>query len=249
MVTTTTAPSLDEYKSFHGMLCRPKTAKRCIEIFNNGVALFADQKEYEYDDDDINHLNHLSNFDFNNNTAELGSGLPFNIWTYYLLVVLSLTGLCSLLRITQCLKAVEYNLNFDDNNEQASVRLVFRKGGDDRYIESTEIKNEKNKLRIPQNAIDYVINRSISLGPLIDTTTTKKKSSPFSSSSLSEQHKRKQSTNDNDNGNGSGNSNSNDDQTSIQLIRCFEYDFGWGALSVMSKLRYVALHYVSIIWV
>jgi len=228
--TTTTAPSLDEYKSFHGMLCKPRTAKRCIESFNNGVALFADQKEYEYDDDDDDiNLNHLSNFDFNNTTAELGSGLPFNIWTYYLLVVLSLTGLSSILRITQCLKAVEYNLNFDDDNQQAALRLVFRKG-DDKHIESTEIKNEKNKLRIPQNAIDYVINRSISLGPLIDTTTTKKTSLTFSSSSLSEQHKRKQSTNDNDNGNGKDNEN---EQTSIQLIRCFEYDFGWGALSVM----------------
>ena len=84
--TTPTAPSLDEYKSFHGMLCKPKTAKRCIESFNNGVALFADQKKYyedgnddDDDDDDINNLNHLSNFDFNNNTAEVGSGLPFNI--------------------------------------------------------------------------------------------------------------------------------------------------------------------------
>ena len=99
----TTAPSLDEYNSFHGMLCKPKTAKRCIESFNDGVALFADQKEYykdDDDDDDINHLNRLSNFDFNNTTAELGSGLPFNIWTYYLLVVLSLTGLISLLSIT-----------------------------------------------------------------------------------------------------------------------------------------------------
>ena len=84
--TTTTAPSLDEYKCFHGMLCKPGTANRCIESFN-GVALFADQKEYYgngNDDDDINNLNHLSNFDFNNNTAEVGSGLPFNIWTYYL---------------------------------------------------------------------------------------------------------------------------------------------------------------------
>ena len=216
--TTPTAPSLDEYKSFHGMLCKPKTAKRCIESFNNGVALFADQKEYYgngNDDDDINNLNHLSNFDFNNNTAEVGSGLPFNIWTYYLLVVLSLTGLSSILRITQCLKAVEYNLNFDDDNQQAALRLVFRKG-DDKHIESTEIKNEKNKLRIPQNAIDYVINRSISLGPLIDTTMTMttKKSSPFSSSSLSEQHKRKQSTSDIDNGNGKDNE---DEQTSIPV--------------------------------
>ena len=245
---TTTAPSLDEYTSFHGMLCKPRTAKRCIESFNNGVALFADQKEYygngndDDDNDETNHLN-LSKFDFNNNTVEVGSGLPFNIWTYYLLVVLSLTGLSSILRITQCLKAVEYNLNLDDNNQQAALRFVFRKG-DDKHIESTEIKNEKNKLRIPQNAIDYVINRSISLGPLIETTTTEKKSSTFSSSSLSEQHKRKQSTSDIDNGNGKDNE---DEQTSIQLIRCFEYDFGWGALSVMSKLRYVALHYVSII--
>jgi hypothetical protein len=241
MVTTTPSPplneppSFNEYRSFHGMLCKQKIAKRCIKSFNNGVALFANQKEYyKCDDDDngnndLNNLN-LSNYDFNNIES---SGIPFNIWTYYSLVVLSLTGLCSILRITQCLKAVEYNnFNRDDNDanddndnndandndiqQQLQLRrLVFRKGGDDNknYIESTEIKNEKKKLRIPQNAIDYVINRSIYLGPLdplgpigdLDTTTK----APASASD-------------------------NDDQaSSIQLIRWFEYDFGYGSLTVM----------------
>ena len=83
--------SCSEYHRFHGMLIGPAGARRCIESFN-GTILFmpasCNQSAFEV-------------------SAER---LPYEVTTltmakYYLLVIASFTGLCSLLRQTETLAA------------------------------------------------------------------------------------------------------------------------------------------------
>ena len=81
--------TLEHYKHFHGMLCRPETAQRCIESFT-GTILFLPQG-YQSPGD----------YDFT---------IPFlTVITYYLLVLLSFTGLSSLFGMTRMPCAEEYD--------------------------------------------------------------------------------------------------------------------------------------------
>ena len=80
--------TLEDYKHFHGMLCRPETAQRCIESFSGSI-LFLPQ-DYNSPDD----------YDFTP---------PYlTVVTYYLLVLLSFTGLSSLFGMTRVHCAEEY---------------------------------------------------------------------------------------------------------------------------------------------
>ena len=148
-------PSLKDYIDFHGMLCNPKAAIRCIRSFEDGTALFANQEEYGTA---IAGNSNLSNFDLN------AMPIGLNLLTYYLLVLLSLTGLCSILRQTKIIKAIEYKPSTDNKDNQSEVIQRF-KSGDNKFIESSKASGE-TPLRLPPEAIDYVINRSFELGPL-----------------------------------------------------------------------------------
>eukprot|EP00751_Fragilariopsis_kerguelensis_P008354 CAMPEP_0170801190 /NCGR_PEP_ID=MMETSP0733-20121128/28372_1 /TAXON_ID=186038 /ORGANISM="Fragilariopsis kerguelensis, Strain L26-C5" /LENGTH=318 /DNA_ID=CAMNT_0011153823 /DNA_START=173 /DNA_END=1129 /DNA_ORIENTATION=+ len=223
--SASSTPSLNEYQAFHGMLCRPKTAQRCIESFAKGVGLFTDQETYDrYNNNSDYH--HLGNYDFNR------TAFPLTVWTYYALVICSLTGLCSLLRITNYLKAVEYEHYDDHNTDKKKNPLLFRKG-ENKSIESTELK--KNPVRLPPTAIDYVIDRSIALGPLLDTTTTATITTTISEhippppKEEEEEDEKKQTQNQPQAPNSTSTANSH----SMQLVRWFEYEFGYGGLSVM----------------
>lgn len=122
-------PSLSDYIAFHGMLISPGAAQRCIDSFN-GVVLFADQATY-------NNRSDLKNFDFNR------TPFPLSLWSYYLLVAFSLTGLCSVLGQTKLLRCN------DKENKEFSA-------GEEEGVDSIDIQN----LRIPANAISYVIQRA-----------------------------------------------------------------------------------------
>lgn len=149
--------SLDDYTAFHGMLCGPEAARRCIQTFEDGVALFADQEDYD-DASKKNDKNRLADFDFNDLPVRL------NLWSYYLLVLVSLTGFCSTLGFTKVIEAIDYNDNGGDHNSPRGSLLRFRKG-DDTCIESSKTVMTL-PLRLPPEAMEYVIGRSISLGPV-----------------------------------------------------------------------------------
>jgi hypothetical protein len=98
------ATSLQDYINFHGMLCHPKTAQRCIQSFD-GRIVFAPTGYSE---------STLPMFNYRGGS----SLLRLNIFTYYLLVLTSLTGLATLLRQTRFLAA-------DEKEETLSTKEPF----------------------------------------------------------------------------------------------------------------------------
>lgn len=84
----TASPSLEDYTNFHGMLCSPVTAQRCINSFNGGSVLFMPRT-----------YTSISKYDC----------VPiFNIVSYYMLVFFTLTGLSTLFKITKTCYAKEH---------------------------------------------------------------------------------------------------------------------------------------------
>jgi hypothetical protein len=121
--------SLEEYSAFHGMLCRWSASIRCIESFD-GSLLFADYQNYEKSGKD------LASIDFNR------PPFNFNVGFYYLLVLYSFTGLCTLLGQTKftCQKPEKQRFTL----------------GNKKYIYSEFHK----ELRVTPEAIDYLLERS-----------------------------------------------------------------------------------------
>ena len=192
-------PLLKDYTAFHGMLCAPGVARRCLQSFQDGVSLFAGQDDY---DQSIQRNEKISNFDFNNIL------FPFNIWAYYLLVLTSLTGFCSLLFCTKVIEATECIQSFDAGSKDEPWKSGIRfKKGDNKHIESSKT-TKKAPLRLPPEVLDYVIDRSAVLGPLPINKEIQDQSNSVPSGS------NKTTT------------------PELILLRRFEYDFG-GFLSVM----------------
>jgi hypothetical protein len=121
--------SLEEYSAFHGMLCRWSASVRCIKSFD-GSLLFADYESYEKSGKD------LASVDFNR------PPFKFNVGFYYLLVIYSSTGLCTLLGQTKftCQKPEKQRFTL----------------GNEKYIYSEFHK----ELRVTPEAIDYLLERS-----------------------------------------------------------------------------------------
>jgi len=82
MMKTTTV-SVKDYTHFHGMLCAPATARRCIESFDGGTILFMPSQGY---------FNDIEKYDCTRPVLTMLS--------YYFLVLASFTGLSTLLRQT-----------------------------------------------------------------------------------------------------------------------------------------------------
>lgn len=190
---------LEDYTSFHSMLCKPDTARRCIQTFQDGVSLFAGQNDY---DDALAGVREIANFDFNN------IPFPLNVWTYYLLVLMSLTGFCSLMNCTKGIEVTEciHSFDIDSKNKPLKSELRFKKG-DNKHLESSKTTTG-TPLRLPPEALEYVIDRSTVLGPMPMKKEIKNQTNQIQSVS---------------------------NETAVPeliLIRRFEYDFG-GYLSVM----------------
>ena len=97
-------PTLDEYVHFHGMLCSPDTAKRCVDSFD-GTILFM---PHTYSPAT------LPSFDC---TRPI-----LTVWSYYVLVLFSLTGLSTLLGRTKFLAAHDYSVtNAEQQQQQQQV--------------------------------------------------------------------------------------------------------------------------------
>lgn len=191
-------PSLKNYTAFHGMLCGPVEAHRCIQSFEGGVLLFASQEEYDASTGDL--------YEFDHNDIPM----RLNLWTYYLLVLGSLTGCCTALGCTKVIKAIECVDNDSDRDSLRNAPLRFQKG-DNVYIESSKTATTTLPLRLPPKAMEYVINQSFGVGPLPTKNTINEHSNMETNVKLR------------------AGSNA---MPELTLIRRFEYDFG-GFLSVM----------------
>ena len=148
MTGTTPKPLLQEYTAFHGMLCRPKTARRVIQSFSGGVLLFAHQNVYD--------AAVAGNADLAHYDCRIAP-IRLNVWTYYMLVAMSLTGGCSLLGYRRVISAIEYNTN----NTTDERRLRYRRG-EKSFFESSKASSML-PLRLPHEAVDYVIDQSMEI--------------------------------------------------------------------------------------
>jgi hypothetical protein len=126
-------PSLGDYKRFHGMLCGVRTAKKCIQSFD-GVVLFADQTFYD------DETRSLSTVDYN--SKDIPPFMSLNVWSYYLLVLFSMTGLCTLLGQTRMLYMSD------------TIDIRFEKGISN--VESNVIRG----LHIPPKVLEYIRRKS-----------------------------------------------------------------------------------------
>jgi hypothetical protein len=139
------APSLTDYTNFHGMLCHVETARRCLTSFN-GVALFADQSFYNLHTGDTT-ASSFASVDYNN---EKLFPLGLTVMNYYLLVLFSLTGPCTLCGQTRVLRAEE-GLNEMFQQQTIDSEIV---------VHSTETKVP---LGIPSNVLNYIRRQSANL--------------------------------------------------------------------------------------
>ncbi|KAG7351164.1 hypothetical protein IV203_010524 [Nitzschia inconspicua] len=146
------APSLTDYTNFHGMLCRVGTARRCIQSFD-GVALFADQSTYHRNDHD------LSSVDYKHKGILLG----LSVVNYYLLVLFSLTGACTLVGRTKFL-AMQDGL-FDQFHPHETGPMICS-------------KETKETLCMPPKVLDYIRKRSADLDYDQDQSQPQNSSTP-----------------------------------------------------------------------
>jgi len=122
------AATLNDYSNFHGMLCRPSTAQKCINSFN-GTILF--MPEHCRTSDPAN----IARYDC--------SGGILNLASYYLLVVVSLTGLSTLFRQTKFLVAEQVPF------QQQQVN-----------VDDLVSKQSNSRLAVDQNVLNYVLQQT-----------------------------------------------------------------------------------------
>ena len=99
-----TTATLDDFTPFHAMVCSPNTASRCIQSFN-GAVLFMPSSY---------NASTIQNFD---------CSATLNLISYYLLVLVSLTGLSTLLRVTKYRETKEFD---KDHLEEISDKWVSK---------------------------------------------------------------------------------------------------------------------------
>jgi hypothetical protein len=132
-------PTIQDYKALHSMVCSPSQARRCLNSFN-GAILFADCSVFNKPDVSAKDLDLV---DYNH------SVVPLNVVTYYLFVIVSFSGICTLLGYTQMTHSLE-NRKFT----KASCR---NEGGTTAtFVQS----NRHPELRVPYSTIDYLLDLS-----------------------------------------------------------------------------------------
>ena len=103
-------PVLNDFWRFHGMLCGPSAAQRCVDSFAGGTILFMPNS---YKPESFN-------------TADIATRLPYEVLKltvikYYWLVLWSLTGLSSLLRQTKTVEAVDFFSELGKREQQLAA--------------------------------------------------------------------------------------------------------------------------------
>jgi len=97
--TKPAAASLEDFTNFHGMLIAPSGATKCIDAFDGGSIIFMPS--------------HYTQQNFR--LFDVRTKAALTVATYYLLVILSLTGLSTLLGLTDFRVARE--VSKDENDE------------------------------------------------------------------------------------------------------------------------------------
>ncbi|CAB9500277.1 expressed unknown protein [Seminavis robusta] len=100
---------LHEFTHYHGMLCSPTTASRCCDAFQGGTILFM-PSSYTRDT--------FQNYEYS------GKGVLTPL-SYYLLVLLSLTGLSTLLKQTVFRMATEIPQDQQEEANAASLTSQY----------------------------------------------------------------------------------------------------------------------------
>ena len=119
----TPAASLEDYKNFHVMLCHPKAAKRCINSFNGSILFMPHHYTQQT----------LSDYD-------CGGGI-LTLISYYLLVLVTFTGLSTLLQQTEIRTAEETFLELNDNN-------------------AVIVSQYDNRLKVDRLVLDYILRQN-----------------------------------------------------------------------------------------
>lgn len=127
---TPCSASLDDYRNFHGMKCHPSTAQRCINSFN-GTILFMPEH---------------CNFSDPKSIAryDCSDGI-LNLWSYYLLVLISFTGFSTLCGQTKFLVAEEH------------VPLQQQQFFD---VKDIVVSSYNPRLKVDQNVLNYVMKQT-----------------------------------------------------------------------------------------
>uniref|UniRef100_A0A7S4MYQ3 Uncharacterized protein n=1 Tax=Odontella aurita TaxID=265563 RepID=A0A7S4MYQ3_9STRA len=101
-------PTLDEYRAFHSMVCPPHVARRCVHsiVGSGGVFLFGTPGAHERGRTDFSSW----------------SGM----WSYYLLVLCTLTGLSTLLGLTDEVDAREFSQGDETSSLTEDLAKWFR---------------------------------------------------------------------------------------------------------------------------
>lgn len=133
-------PSIEDYTKFHSMLCEPGISQRCIDSFT-GCAVFASQKEYAA-------VANLETVDYNCTPIRL------SLFTYYWLVLVSFTGLSTILGATHVMLVRDENLTFSAN--------VADKASDAENNVLFTSESHPN-LSLPPSVIEYIRERSRAL--------------------------------------------------------------------------------------
>ena len=134
------SPTLNDFANFHGMLCGPSVAQKCIDTIDGGILFMP----HTY-------------------TPEM---LPYyetapealTLWNYYLMVIISLTGLSSLLGWTEFCTSKEYMTNTTDstNKDKHMTRI---------HPKSTTIVSESDHLlALDPTVWSYLVDKTSSSG-------------------------------------------------------------------------------------
>jgi hypothetical protein len=144
MSSSCSEPTMSEFKAFHGMVCNPVSAQKCIDYFDGG-ALFASQQDYARTT-----TNDLSFLDFTR------TPIPLNLFTYYTLVLFSCTGFLSLLGQTKA------PLIQDENQVMVVTVPETDQEEDAPVVESQQLYKipGAKSLTIPRSVLWYIVDRS-----------------------------------------------------------------------------------------
>ena len=172
--------SVKDFSHFHGMLCRPSTAQRCIDEFVGATILFMPL--------DYNNKKHQTNIQSDNKPTKhspASSSLShFRTWdashiltttSYYGLVLLSFTGLSTLLRQTRFLVGRQ--------ETPATDNSLSSENQPSKILDGKIVAESNPNLVIEESVFDYIIaQEQVNKDPAQQSTLTAKHQSAINTS-------------------------------------------------------------------
>lgn len=142
---------LEKFRAFHNMKCSPSTASFCIRAFDNEISL-SDRKPQDNKGKTRGCILFLPSGYKDNELHFHSYRDTLSLLTYYLLVLVSFTGISSLLGFTECVDAREFDVPLiieDDINLDSTVSTVEEKKGnnDHRKILKKNLNHQKNSFQ------------------------------------------------------------------------------------------------------